>query len=257
MSKAQELKNKGNKFFSQKNYTEAIKWYTKAIAVDPNQAAFYSNRSAAYMGLNNPKDALKDAESCINAKPDWVKGHYRRALALMELERYSEAAKSFEKAVQLDPSNEDIKSKYNSAKDKARFAVKKVDDDGNPLSAARIAKEEGNVYFRQGKYELAIEKYGRAIALAETEDEKAVYYSNRALAYAQVRNHEQVVSDCTEAINRVPTAKVHIRRGLAYEMLERYKKGLADMKCALSLDPNARVASEAISRLTRAVNSLH
>jgi len=253
--KANEYKNQGNKFFSQGKFQEAITWYTKAIKEDPNDSAFYSNRCAAYMGINKIEDALKDAESCIRTKPDWVKGYYRKGVALVTLQRYEEAAGAFKEALKLEPNNDDIKQKFENAQERAKYIIKKVDEHGKPLSPAMLAKEEGNVLFRLGKYDQAIEKYSRAIALAKTEDEKATYYSNRALAYAQGHHHENVVADCTEAINRTPNAKVYIRRGLAYEMLEKYKAGLDDMKDALALDPNAKVASEAIARLTKAVNA--
>jgi len=253
--KANEYKNQGNKYFSAGKFQEAINWYTKAIKEDPLDSAFYSNRCAAFMGLNKIEEALKDAESCIKTKPDWVKGYYRKGVALITLQRHEEAAAAFKLALQLEPNNEDIKHKYESSLERSKYVIKKVDEHGKPLSPAMLAKEEGNVLFRLGKYDQAIEKYGRAIALAKTEDEKAIYYSNRALAHAQGHDHDNVVSDCTEAINRTPNAKVYIRRGLAYEMLEKYKAGLDDMKAALALDPNAKVASEAIARLTKAVNA--
>ena len=65
-----------------------------------------------------------------------------------------------------------------------------------------------------------------------------------------------MVADCSSSINIKPTVKALIRRGLAYESLEKYKLGLEDMRKVLELDPSARVASETIARLTRAINSL-
>jgi len=73
MSKAAEAKAKGNSFFLNKQYPEAIEWYTKAIKAEPNDSTFYSNRSAAYMGVNKFKEALADAEMCIKIQPKWVK----------------------------------------------------------------------------------------------------------------------------------------------------------------------------------------
>jgi tetratricopeptide (TPR) repeat protein len=70
---AAEAKAKGNAFFLKKQYPEAIEWYTKAIKADPNDSTFYSNRCAAYMGLDKFNDALKDAEMCIKLQPTWVK----------------------------------------------------------------------------------------------------------------------------------------------------------------------------------------
>merc|ERR1712115_710801 len=125
---AAEAKAKGNAFFLKKQYPEAIEWYTKAIKADPNDSTFYSNRCAAYMGLDKFNEALGDAEMCIKLQPAWVKGWYRKGAALMSLSRYEEAAMAFREG-------------------------------GSALNAAELAKEEGNALFRHAKYEQAIEKY--------------------------------------------------------------------------------------------------
>jgi len=217
---------------------------------------FFSNRSASYMGENKFNEALSDADQCIQLMPNWVKGYYRKGAALMALQRCDEAARAFKKGLEFEPNNDDLKEKAADAERQARFTVKSKDEHGNPLSPAQIAKEEGNVCFRESKYEKAMEKYTRAVQLATTEEEKAIYYSNRATCHAQLQNHQGVVDDCTVSINITPTSKALLRRGLAYENLEKYKLALADMKRALEMDPSARVASESVVRLTRAINSL-
>jgi tetratricopeptide (TPR) repeat protein len=73
---AAEAKAKGNAFFLKKQYPEAIEWYTKAIKADPHDSTFYSNRCAAYMGLDKFQEALKDAEMCTKLQPAWVKVRY-------------------------------------------------------------------------------------------------------------------------------------------------------------------------------------
>jgi Flp pilus assembly protein TadD len=59
MSKAaaQALKAAGNDFFKNKNYENAIAKYTEAIAADPSDVTFYSNRSACYAALNKWTEA--------------------------------------------------------------------------------------------------------------------------------------------------------------------------------------------------------
>ena len=52
---------------------------------------FYSNRSAAYLQKGDADSALKDAESCIAAKPDWAKGYNRKGCAQHALKQYDEA----------------------------------------------------------------------------------------------------------------------------------------------------------------------
>jgi len=253
--KAAEAKDKGNKFFLAKQYSQAVEWYTKAVQADPTDSAFYSNRAAAYMGENKFDEALADSEHCVTLHPNWVKGYYRKGAALVSLGRHEEAVRAFKKGLEIEPTNDDLREKLAEAEREAKYTVKRFDEQGNALSPAQIAKEEGNVFFRESKYEKAIEKYSRAVQLATTEDEKAVYYSNRATCYAQLQNHQQVVDDCTASINIKPTPKALIRRALALESLEKYKQALEDMKHVLTLDPSAKVASESIARLTRALNS--
>jgi stress-induced-phosphoprotein 1 len=253
---AADAKAKGNAFFLKKQYPEAIEWYSKAIKADPKDSTFYSNRCAAYMGLDKFKEALGDADMCIKLQPGWVKGWYRKGAALMSLSRYEEAAMAFRKGVELEPNNDDLKQKLEDAERQAKYAPKRFKEDGSSLSPAELAKEEGNALFRNAKYEQAIEKYGKAISLATTEEEKATYYTNRATCYAQLHHFKEVVDDTTAAINIKPSGKAYIRRALALESLEKYKLALDDMKKALEMDPGAIVASQAMHRLTRAVNSL-
>ena len=60
------------------------------------------------------------------------------------------------------------------------------------------------------------------------------------------------MDDTTKALNRDPrNVKCLIRRGLAYESLERWQEGLDDMRAALAIDCNAKQALDATGRLNR------
>ena len=63
-------------------------WYSKAVDADPKNETLYSNRAASYSALNKHKEALQDSEKCITLKPTWVKGHFRKGIALCRLGRY-------------------------------------------------------------------------------------------------------------------------------------------------------------------------
>ncbi len=86
-----ELKQKGNDCIKQKNYTQAIEFYTNALEADPSSHAVYSNRSLAYSHLGDFERALQDATKCLDLAPTFARGYLRKAVAFSGLMKYEEA----------------------------------------------------------------------------------------------------------------------------------------------------------------------
>jgi tetratricopeptide (TPR) repeat protein len=55
---AEEKKNAGNEEYKIKNYAAALKHYTEAINLSPEHAAYYGNRAATHLMLNDFAAAL-------------------------------------------------------------------------------------------------------------------------------------------------------------------------------------------------------
>lgn len=68
-----ELKDKGNAALQANKFDEAIRCYTEAIALDPNNHVLFSNRSAAYAKACLYQKSLEDAVKTVQIKPDWAK----------------------------------------------------------------------------------------------------------------------------------------------------------------------------------------
>jgi len=117
---ADELKGKGNAAFSKGDYEEAINFFTAAIQIDPNSHVLYSNRSAAYASQKKYTDALKDADRCIEIKPDWAKGYSRKGAALHFLGKLDEAVATYTQGLKLEPENAQIKQALEEVQ-KAKF----------------------------------------------------------------------------------------------------------------------------------------
>mmetsp|Transcript_90837 Transcript_90837/g.256573 ORF Transcript_90837/g.256573 Transcript_90837/m.256573 type:complete len:418 (+) Transcript_90837:84-1337(+) len=99
---AAALKSLGNEKWKVGEFAAAIEAYTRSLELDPTQHLCYSNRSAAYLKLGgSAEDALRDAEKCIELKPDWPKGYSRQAAALQELKRWEEAVAICEKGLAI------------------------------------------------------------------------------------------------------------------------------------------------------------
>jgi stress-induced-phosphoprotein 1 len=52
--------------------------------------------------------ALNDAESCIQLRPTWPRGHACRGAALEGMDKLTEALESFKTAHKLSPSNPEL-----------------------------------------------------------------------------------------------------------------------------------------------------
>lgn len=89
-SYALALKDKGNEFFKAKDFEKAIEYYTLAISLKEDPV-FYSNRSAAYVSINNFEKVVEDTTAALKLKPDYSKCWLRRASAYENLGNFSEA----------------------------------------------------------------------------------------------------------------------------------------------------------------------
>lgn len=69
----EELKNKGNDCVKDGKYIEAVLHYTQAIKMDPNNYVLYSNRSFAFLKLDQHYLSLQDANETVRLQPQWAK----------------------------------------------------------------------------------------------------------------------------------------------------------------------------------------
>jgi tetratricopeptide (TPR) repeat protein len=99
------LKQQGNQCVRNANFTEAILHYSHAIKLNGIDPILYSNRSLAFLKLKQIYYANEDADKTIELKPDWVKGHFRKAEALCAAGSYDMALLSYGRALRLQPSD--------------------------------------------------------------------------------------------------------------------------------------------------------
>lgn len=137
-------KAKGNEAFKAGEYAQAILFYTMALdraAELPDATAvnewlttattttpttmttnssgkitqlfdrhiILSNRSACFLKLGHHDKALKDGTDAETLDPTYVKGIFRKGLALHAMGRYEEAIKSLSSAQKIEPKNAQIK----------------------------------------------------------------------------------------------------------------------------------------------------
>jgi len=104
----EDYKQMGNACVKEKNYKEAILHYSNGLRKNPADFFLYSNRSFAYLKLQQYYYALCDADRVILERPDFVKGYFRKAEVLRETFQYDEALLNYGRALKLEPNNDVI-----------------------------------------------------------------------------------------------------------------------------------------------------
>lgn len=117
---ADSFKAQGNEVMKQEKFDEAVKYYSKAIELDGQNAVYYCNRAAAYSKMESHKEALDDCEHALEIDPQYSKAYGRKGLAHTALNQHIEARQCYQKALMLDPTNLSYQNNLEIAEQKLR-----------------------------------------------------------------------------------------------------------------------------------------
>ncbi|XP_025259105.1 RNA polymerase II-associated protein 3 isoform X1 [Theropithecus gelada] len=264
--KALVLKEKGNKYFKQGKYDEAIDCYTKGMDADPYNPVLPTNRASAYFRLKKFAVAESDCNLAIALNRSYTKAYSRRGAARFALQKLEEAKKDYERVLELEPNNfeatnelrkinQALASKENSYPEEADIVVKSTEGERKQIEAqqnkqqAISEKDRGNGFFKEGKYERAIECYTRGIA---ADGANALLPANRAMAYLKIQKYEEAEKDCTQAILLDGSySKAFARRGTARTFLGKLNEAKQDFETVLLLEPGNKQAVTELSKIKK------
>lgn len=123
---------------------------------------------------------------------------------------------------------EDLKAFFQAPKDEPKCSEE-------DQAEAESYKVKGNDCMKNGQYAEALKHYTKAI---ELNSRNAVYYCNRAAAYSRLEKHNEVISDCRDAIKLDPNyGKAYGRLGIAYSNMNMYREAKDAYAKARQLDP--------------------
>ncbi|KAM7056736.1 RNA polymerase II-associated protein 3 isoform 1-T2 [Acridotheres tristis] len=268
--KALAEKEKGNNYFKQGNFDEAIKCYTRGMHSDPYNPVLPTNRASAFYRMKKFSVAESDCNLALALDKNYIKAYARRGAARFALKNLRGAKEDYEKVLELDANNLEAKnelkkidqalsSKENSEQKEFEDAVRtgltdeeKQCIENQQLKQKAIAEKDlGNGYFKEGKYEAAIECYTRGITADGT---NALLPANRAMAYLKIEKYKEAEDDCTQALLLDPSySKAFARRGAARVALGKLKEAVQDFEAVLKLEPGNK---QAINELMKIRNEL-
>ena len=223
--------------FETRNFKTAVELIGKAIKIQPDNAAFYSNRGNALKELKQLDDAVASYDRAIALKPDYAEAYYNRGVALQEMKQLDDAVASYDQAIALKL---DFALAYNN-RGNALKELKKLDDAVASYDKtialtpdfAEAYSNRGNTLRELRQLEDAVASYDRAIAL---KPDFAEAYCNRGVALKELTQLDDAILSYDRSIALKPDfAEAYYNRGDALRELKQFDDALASYEKALAL----------------------
>lgn len=265
--------NKGIELYSAKQYSEAVKSFSDAIAVNPKFVKAYMNRAAVRTELKDFKGAAEDYGVVIELDSAEKRAFYKRGMCFYYLNDHDAAYTELEKASKtpfelanvyyylgiisflkdsFNLANEHfsgairVNPKFANAYNDRASAKKKLKDTLGAIADYKLAikyndklaiayNNLASLYRRQGKFDLAIEYYDQAIAI----DPK--YYmalNNRGSAKTDNGMYDEAVADFKKAVLvKNDYYYAYNNMGVAYMKKKSYGMAKIALTKAIELNP--------------------
>jgi len=237
---AENMKNKGNEFYKNKKFDDAILYYEKAIEINQNEPIYYLNKAAVFLELKKFPDAINLCDQalkiCENITPKPIekiaKAYARKGNIYLQMQDFNHAIENYDKSL-LEVNDASVKeSKKNCLEQKKKYEEKAM---YNPELSEKH-KEDGNKAYRNGNYASALSEYNEAI---KHNPQNAVLYLNRAMTYMKTIEYKNALEDLEKSIKLDPKyVKAYSKKGQIYHYLKEFHRALSAYEKGLEIDPN-------------------
>ena len=195
---------------NQKKYMEAIDDYTRAIRFNPDNQGLWHNRILCRINEKDYERGLAEIDTMLTRWSNYARGYAMQAEIYLLQKDTTEAVKSLDKSLELDPYDAGI------------WAERAV------ISLARQKWKEGEGFLT------------KAIHL---QPKNAGYYINRALARYNQNGLRGAMADYDTALDLDPNNFIgHYNRGLLRAQVGDDNRGIEDFDFVLRLEPNDLMA---------------
>lgn len=234
--RAQAIKLRGNKYFKGGKFEQAIKCYTEAIDLCPQDskaelATYYQNRAAAHEQQKNYEQVLADATKAIELNKKYSKAFMKRARAYEKLDRKEECLQDL-------------------------TAVCMIEGFNNPnwmMQADRVLKEIGKEkaqeYYKNRELSLPSSTYTKAYLESFCNDDTVVVDSLEdvpedspfleAVKQMKEKKYENIVDLCTQQIEK-GIGPLYIKalalRGTLYTLISKVDEAIHDLSQVINAD---------------------
>lgn len=248
-------KTAGNELYKAKKFEEALAAYDEAIALDPENMTFLSNKAAVYFAQCKYDECIAE---CLKAV-EVGKGH--RAPFEDRAKAYARAARAYQKQGKLGEAIDMCKEAQLEAFDKntqrllktLELEKKKADATAYQDDAkAEEAKQRGNDAFRSQDWPTAVKEYEEAVKRAP---KNAPIRNNLAAALCKVMDFTGAQRQIEEAIELDPKyVKAWARKGDIEMVMKEFHKAMDSFRKGLELESDNKACKDGLQKCMVQIN---
>jgi len=203
---ARKLEAIAEGYYVSGDYTEALRYYKKAITQYPFNAATYSEIGSCYQQLKQYPQAIEAYKQAIKIEPDYTLAISSLGIIYSLEGRYEEAIKMYQSIIRISPNNAQVHNLLG-------FALEKL-----------------------GRQEEAIEAFKNTIRI---DPNNASTYTDLSYAYGKLGRYEEAIQVCQQAIKIDPKyALAYNILGSIYSNSGQNAKALEFFKTGIKIKPN-------------------
>jgi stress-induced-phosphoprotein 1 len=135
-AKAEEAKQRGNDFFRDQKYGEAVREYEDAVKRAPKNAAIRNNLAAALCKVMDFSGAQRQIDEALQIDPKYVKAWARKGDIEMYMKEFHKAQVSYGKGLELDKDNAACKEGLRKCTAAMTYGRQNMTDDEKKEQAA-------------------------------------------------------------------------------------------------------------------------
>lgn len=236
-SRLSALISAGESALASGDYDRAMVSFTGVLAMTPESISAKRGCAACHLRKKNYTKAAELIRDVLAIDSGDEVAHMIRAETLYYTGAVDSAIKMFINLLELDPDNTKIRAMLKKAREVTR------------------QKEAGDAAFKIGDHEKAIEAYSNALSVdADLDGLNAKIYCNRGGSYFALKQNEEALTDCNQAILLDPKyTRAFMRRAKINAALERHQDCVYDWNKAKELDPENKEILTALRDAQRAL----
>ncbi|MEI6103000.1 MAG: tetratricopeptide repeat protein [Methanothrix sp.] len=231
--------NKGVTLAELMKHEEAISCYDKIILIHPRSADAWCNKAFALNGLNKFEDAIAAFDKAIEIKPKYSDAWNGKGIVMVNIEKYDEAIQAYNNAIKIRP-------KFAWAWNNKGWALANLNRYDEAVQAYDEAvrldpkfidawNNKGDALFHLDQYDGAIKAYDKMI---ELDPKDATAWNKKGSALATQGNYIGSIKVYDKAIELDPKfAWPWFNKGYALYELGNYDEAIKSYDNAIKLDP--------------------